>query len=69
MKKTIGLCVAGLVLAAVCQAHTMPPAMTLMKMDEAKQKEWLARWDKNVSGEVKTIAFAKAPSARTSRGR
>ncbi len=53
MKKTIGLCVAGLVLAAVCQAQTTPPAMTLTKMDEAKQKDWLARWDKNISGEVK----------------
>ena len=53
MKKTIGLCVAGLVLAAVCQAQTTPPAMTLVKMDEAKQKDWLARWDKNISGEVK----------------
>ncbi len=55
MRKTIGLCVAGLVLAALCQAQTEPkPAMTLVKMDEAKQKEWLARWDKNVSHEVTT---------------
>ncbi len=58
MKKMIGLCVAGLVLAApLCLAQTAPkpaaPAMTLTKMDAAKQKDWLARWDKNVSGEVK----------------
>ena len=27
--------------------------MTLAKMDEAKQKDWLARWDKEISGESK----------------
>ena len=27
--------------------------MTLTKMDEAKQKDWLARWDKNISGEAR----------------
>ena len=53
MKKMIGLCVAGLALAALCQAQTTPPAMTLTKMDEAKQKDWLARWDKEISGEAK----------------
>ena len=55
MKKMIGLCVAGLLLAApLCQAQAAPkPAMTLTKMDAAKQKDWLARWDKNISGEVK----------------
>ncbi len=54
MKKLIPFCLAGLVLAALCQAQTEPkPAMTLVKMDEAKQKEWLARWDKNVSGEAR----------------
>ena len=54
MKKMIGLCVAGLALAAaLCQAQTTPPAMTLTKMDAAKQKDWLVRWDKNISHEAK----------------
>ena len=58
MRKMIGLCVAGLMLAApLCQAQAEPkpaaPAMTLTKMDEAKQKDWLARWDKEISGEAK----------------
>ena len=53
MKNLIGLCVAGLLLAApFCQAQTAP-AMTLTKMDSAKQKEWFARWDKEISGEAK----------------
>jgi len=52
VKKMIGLCPAALVLAAaLCQAQTAPPAMTLTKMDEAKQKDWLARWDKNLSSQ------------------
>ncbi|MGD0999517.1 MAG: hypothetical protein ABSA67_02355 [Candidatus Brocadiia bacterium] len=50
MKRMIALVVAGSVLAAaLCQAQTAP-AMTLTKMDEAKQKDWLARWDKFISG-------------------
>jgi hypothetical protein len=54
MNKMTGLCVAGLALAAaLCQAQTTPPAMTLTKMDAAKQKDWLARWDKEISGEAK----------------
>jgi hypothetical protein len=27
------------------------PAMTLARMDEAKRKDWLARWDRNISAE------------------
>ena len=59
MKKMIGLCVGALVLVApLCQAQMMPkpaaPAMTLTKMDEAKQKDWLARWDNNISGNAKS---------------
>jgi len=66
MKKLIGLCAAGLVLAApLCQAQTAPkpaaPAMTLTKMDEAKQKGWLAAWDKEISGEAK--GFRKCDSS------
>jgi len=51
----IGLCSAGIVLAAsLCQAQTaLNPAMTLVKMDEAKQKEWFTLWDKEISGESK----------------
>ena len=53
MKKVIGLYAAGFLLAAaLCQAQTTPPPMTLTKMDEAKQKNWLARWDKNISHEA-----------------
>ena len=49
----------GLVLlAALCQAQPTPraaaPAMTLTRMDEAKQKDWLARWDKQITGEAGT---------------
>ncbi len=78
MKMTIGLCVAGLVLAGpLCQAQTMPksaaPPMTLTKMDEAKQKSWRAAWDKNISGEARNwrqcdklmgedIAFGMSPT-------
>lgn len=54
MKTTISLSLAGLVLmAALCQAQPAAPATTLTKMDKAKQKDWLARWDKNISGEAK----------------
>ena len=58
MKKTIGLCVAGLALTAtLCQAQpALDPAalgMTLTKMSEAKQKVWLSRWDQQISGESK----------------
>ena len=54
----IVLSLGGLVLVAVlCQAQSAPkpaaPAMTLTKMDEAKQKDWLARWDKNITREAK----------------
>ena len=50
MKKMIALIVAGpLLMAALCQAQAAP-AMTLTKMDEAKQKDWLAHWDKFISG-------------------
>jgi len=58
MKNLIPLFFAGLVLvAALCQAQTTPkpaaPATTLTKMDEAKQKDWLTRWDKSISGEAR----------------
>ena len=58
MKTLTRLSLAGLVLAAAlgqAQSATKPaaPAMTLTKMDEAKQKDWLARWDKEISGESK----------------
>jgi hypothetical protein len=58
MKTMIPLSLAGFVLvAALCQAQSTPkpaaPAMTLTKMDEAKQKDWLARWEKEISGESK----------------
>jgi hypothetical protein len=58
MKKMTVLSLGGLVLAAVlCQAQSAPkpaaPAMTLTKMDEAKQKNWLDRWDKNITREAK----------------
>jgi hypothetical protein len=60
VRKMLGLCVAGLVLAApLCRAQTPlnpaaagKPAMTLVKMDPAKQKSWLALWDKEISGEA-----------------
>ena len=60
MKKMIGLCVAGIMLAApLCRAQPAAdpaqagrPAAPLAKMDAAKQKDWLARWDKQVSGEA-----------------
>ncbi|MGO8705183.1 MAG: hypothetical protein ACLQVA_15325 [Candidatus Brocadiia bacterium] len=56
MTKTIGLCVAGLALAAtLCQAQTTPPAMTLTKMDAAKEKDWLARWDKEIISDTKAF--------------
>jgi len=35
------------------EAKPAAPAMTLTKMDEAKQKDWLARWEKEISGESK----------------
>jgi hypothetical protein len=49
----IGLCVAGLALASpLCRAETaLNPAMTLVKMDPAKEKEWLTAWDREISGE------------------
>ena len=58
MKTMIPLSLAVFVLvAALCQAQSTPkpaaPAMALTKMDEAKQKDWLARWDKSISGEAK----------------
>ena len=31
------------------------PAMTLTKMDEAKQKDWLARWDKEIVSDTKAF--------------
>jgi hypothetical protein len=58
MKKTmLLLSLAGLVLLPeLCQAQSMPraaaPAMTLTKMDEAKRKDWLARWDDSISGKA-----------------
>ena len=73
MRKLIALCVAGLALAApLCQAQTAPhaaPAMTLTKMDEAKQKDWLARWDKEISGEANGYRTCDRAWARTSPGR
>ncbi len=54
MKKMIGLCIAGLALAApLCRAQTTRPPMTLTKMDATKQKNWLALWDKEISGEAR----------------
>ncbi len=61
MKMTIGLCIGGLVLAtALCQAQTAPrpvvlPGMTLTKMDAAKQKDWLARWGKEVVSDTRAF--------------
>jgi hypothetical protein len=56
MKKMIGLCVAGIVLAAAgCQVQPTRPAMTLTKMDAAKQKDWLARWDKEIISDTKAF--------------
>jgi hypothetical protein len=60
VKKMIGLCVAGLVLAApLCQAQTSlspaaasKPAMTIVKMDAAKQKLWLSLWEKEIRHEA-----------------
>jgi len=57
MKTGIVLCLVGLVLAAaLCRAESTPrptaPVMTLTKMDEAKQKEWLARWDRSITHEA-----------------
>jgi hypothetical protein len=54
LKKMIGLCVVGLALAApLCQAQTsLNPAMTLVKMDPAKEKSWLALWDKAITFEA-----------------
>jgi hypothetical protein len=58
MKMMMVLSVAGLVLmAALCQAQSTvkpaAPAMTLTRMDEAKRKDWLAHWDKNLCGEAR----------------
>ena len=55
MKMIMGLCAAWLALmVALCHAQApAAPAMTLIKMDEAKHREWLARWDKEISGEAK----------------
>ena len=66
MEKVIGLCVAGLLLAApLCHAQTPPkpaaPALALVKMDPAKEKDWLARWDKEISGNAK--GFRKCDSS------
>src|ERR1035437_5677694 len=60
MKKML-LSLAGVALAtALCQAQMKlraaappTPPMTLTKMDDATQKDWLARWDKQISGESK----------------
>jgi hypothetical protein len=53
MKKMILLCAGGLALvAALARAQATPSAMTLAKMDEAKEKTWLALWDKEISGKV-----------------
>jgi hypothetical protein len=53
----IVLSLVGLVLVALCRAQSTSkpaaPPMTLTKMDEAKQKDWLARWEKSIAGEVK----------------
>ena len=58
MHKRIVLSVAGLVLlAALGQGQTSPkpaaPPMTLTRMDPAREKDWLVRWDKEVSGETR----------------
>ena len=57
MKRMIELSLGGLVLvAALCQAQPTPgaaAAMTLTKMDESKHKDWLARWDKNITREAR----------------
>jgi hypothetical protein len=57
VRKMIGLCVAGLLLAApLCHAQAAPNraalGMTLTKMDPAKQKDWLARWGKALVKDV-----------------
>ena len=58
VKRMIVLSLGGLVLLAVlCHAQSVPtpaaPAMLLTNMDEAKQRDWLARWDKNITREAK----------------
>jgi len=52
------LSLAGLVLVPeLCRAQSAPrsaaPVMTLTQMDEAKRKDWLARWDDSISGEAR----------------
>jgi hypothetical protein len=53
-------CVALLVAAAQCLAQAPAaaagsaaagPAKTLAKMDDARSKDWLARWEKNMAGQ------------------
>jgi hypothetical protein len=65
MKTMIPLSLAAVVLAAAfCQAQPAPkpaaPAMTLTKMDDAKQKDWLARWDKGMTGDERNRYCDKA---------
>jgi hypothetical protein len=65
MRKMIVLSVAALVLvAARCQAQSTSkpaaPAMTLTKMDEAKLKDWRARWEKGITGDERNRYCDKA---------
>ena len=65
MKKILMLGLAAvMLLAAFSQAQTGPkpaaPAMTLTKMDEAKYKDWLARWEKNMTGDERNRYCDKA---------
>ena len=58
MKKMIMLSIAGLVLAPeLCRAQSIPspavPVRTLTRMDEAKRKDWLARWHHSICGEAR----------------
>ena len=61
MRKMTGLCAAGLLLtaASLCQAEALPKpsalGMTLTKMDPAMQKDWLARWDKELVSDTKNF--------------
>ena len=53
-KMTLLCCVPVMLAAALCQAQApAAPAKTLSKMDDAKSKDWLARWEKNMAGQAK----------------
>jgi hypothetical protein len=66
-KMTLLCCAAVLAAAALCQAQTpaapiapAPPARTFTRMDDARSKDWLSRWEKNMAGQVKDRYCDKA---------